>query len=174
MEFVLLNQEQKEIYSRRILELMTLSDKDFVPPLSARTSTLQKKLDISDISGDVTPYFNEMIKQNILAFIEDGVFLGFVSFKENYVNEIIDNETLPNIYLSTLVMDKEARGKHLTQRAYEYLFNSLYPKHNIFTRTWATNIAHTKILEKFCFKEFYRIKNDRGNNIDTVYFNKTR
>ncbi len=174
MEFILLNEQQKEFYSKNIVHLMTLSDKDFVPPLSSRSSTLQKNLSVNQSNGSIYAYFSEMIKQKVLAFIEDGVFLGFVSFKENYSNDVILPSTLPNIYLSTLVLDEKARGKHITQRAYEHLFNVLYPKHNIFTRTWSTNAPHIRILDKFNFTELARINNDRGENIDTVYFEKLR
>ena len=174
MEFILLNEKQKEFYSKDIIDLMRLSDKEFVPPLSARSSTLQKKLSGEVGSGDVTAYFNEMIKQKVLGFIENGRLLGFVSFKENFVSEVISQSTLPNIYLSTLVLSKEARGQRLTQRAYDYLFNQLYADYNVYTRTWSTNVAHIKILDKFEFSEFYRLKNDRGENIDKVYFEKIR
>ena len=42
-----------------------------------------------------------------------GVLLAFVSFRENYTSDVIPSQQ-PNIYLSTLVMRPEARGKHLT------------------------------------------------------------
>ena len=174
MEFILLNEQQKELYSKEIIRLMTLSDKDFVPPLSSRSSTLQKNLVGETATGDVTPYFNEMIKQQVLGFFEDGVFLGFVSFKLNYTNDVISENTLPNVYLSTLVLAEEARGKKVTVRAYDHIFNTLYPNHSIYTRTWSTNIPHTKILSKFDFSELKRIKNDRGDGIDTVYFELKR
>ena len=95
-----------------------------------------------------------------------------------YTNTVLSNEikedTLPNIYLSTLVLKPEARGKKLTFYMYDYLFNILYPESNIFTRTWSTNIPHIKILSKFDFDEFIRKPNDRGEGIGTVYFCKTR
>ncbi len=174
MDFVLLNEQQKEFYSKEILRLMTLSDKDFIPPLSARSSTLQKNLVGECATGDVKPYYSEMIKQQVLGFIEDGVFLGFVSFKLDYTNDTISEDTLPNVYLSTLVLAEEARGKKITFRAYDYIFNTLYPKRSIYTRTWSTNIPHLKILDKFNFSELKRIKNDRGDGIDTVYFELKR
>ena len=174
MEFILFSQEQKEFFSNDIIKLMQISDKDFIPPLSSRASTLQKNLSDAPASGNVCAYFEEMIKQNVLGIIEDGVFLGFVSFKENYFNDVVPKNSTPNIYVSTLILAPEARGKHLTERAYEYLFNILYPKHNLYTRTWSTNFAHIRILSKFNFSELYRIKDDRGENIDTVYFEKIR
>ena len=59
--------------------------------------------------------------------------------------------------------------KYVNQSGYSYLFEK-YSDRPIFTRTWSTNLAHIKILEKFGFSEHLRIKNHRGENIDTVYF----
>ena len=81
---------------------------------------------------------------------------------------------MPNIYLSTLVLSAESRGKGITKKLYAHLFNELYPEKNIFTRTWSTNAPHIKILDYFGFDEMVRIKNDRGNGIDTVYFENRR
>ena len=55
---------------------------------------------------------------------------------------------------------------------YNHLFFELYGGSNVFTRTWSTNYAHTKILDFFGFEEMARLVGDRGNGIDTVYFSK--
>ena len=39
MQFELLNEHMKEKYREDILTMMELSDKDFIPPLSQRSST---------------------------------------------------------------------------------------------------------------------------------------
>jgi ribosomal protein S18 acetylase RimI-like enzyme len=135
---------------------------------------LQKNLESLKGNGDVSEYFEEMMKHKILGFIENNKIIGFVSFRENYLNDVITSQSLPNIYLSTLILSPSARGMGLTQKAYAHLFNELYPKYNVYTRTWSTNFAHVKILGRFDFTEFFRIKNDRGESIDTVYFEKIR
>lgn len=171
MDFRMLSEENKHNYSREMFSMLTYSDREFVPPLSARSSTTQK-----DLSGGVSSeegirsYFEEMRRQQILGAFEGDVLLGFVSFRENYISDVISKEQLPNIYLSTLVSRPEARGKGMTVRMYDHLFNRCYRDRNILTRTWSTNFAHTKILEKFGFSELRRIPNDRGEGIDTVYF----
>ena len=175
MMFKILNKEQKKNYSNDILKMLTIYDNDFVPPLSKRSSTTQKNLNtenISDINDGIKNYHKEMMKQEVLATISDGKLLGFVSFKENLKSEYIKENDVPNIYLSTLVLSADARGKGITMKMYDYLFNTLYKDCKIFTRTWSTNIAHIKILEKFNFCEMTRIPNDRGNGIDTIYFKK--
>ena len=175
MNFKILTEEDKIFYKQTIIEMMKESDKDFIPPLSARNSTTQKTLVGGERSEQgLLSYYSQMNEQVILGAFEQNNLLGFVSFKENYSNDVISPESLPNIYLSTLILKKEARGKGLTQRMYDYLFNTLYPERNIFTRTWSTNLAHLKILSKFDFELIKTIPNDRGENIDTVYFAKMR
>lgn len=175
MQFILLNEREKEQYKNDIIEMMKESDQDFVPPLSSRNSTTQKCLKggESTIEG-LLSYYAQMNAQSILGAVLDGELLGFVSFKENYSSDVISEENFPNIYLSTLIVKKAARGQRLTVRLYEYLFNELFPDKNIFTRTWSTNAAHINILGKFGFSLIKTLKDDRGQGIDTVYFAKIR
>ena len=173
MEFVMMDAEQIATYAEEILSMLRCSDKEFVPPLSARSSTTQKDLSGGECSEEgIQSYFTEMCRQRILGAFEGSVLLGFVSFRENYTNDVIGSDCLPNIYLSTLVSKPEARGKGMTVKMYEHLFNRLYADRYILTRTWSTNYAHTRILEKFAFEELCRISNDRGAGIDTVYYKR--
>ena len=172
MDFKILTEKEKRLYKDDIICTLKESDNDFVPPLSMRNSTTQTDLTCSTALGDqaIFSYGNEMLSQVILGAFEENNLLGFVSFKENYTNDIITSDSLPNIYISTLVLKKEARGKRLTQQMYDCLFNNLYKDRSIFTRTWSTNAAHLKILENFNFTLIKTIENDRGVGIDTVYF----
>jgi len=164
-------EEQKNFYED-ILNLLTISDDEFCPPLSARTSTVQADLSVNTKSNDgINGYFEELKKQRFAVACEDGKLVGFVSFKENYTNDIISDNELPNIYISTVLVAPEGRGKGLTRRMYEYLFKE-YENSNVFTRTWSTNEAHIKILSGFGFETMLVLKNDRGNGIDTIYFKK--
>ena len=177
MEFLLFDNNLKEKYSGDILALMYQSDNDFVPPLSKRTSTTQTNLKGNDADSSfdgIASYHQEMMKQYILGVVEDERLLGFVSYKEDMCSDVIGEDTLPNIYVSTLMLHTDARGKNLTYRMYDYLFNEVYKNSSIFTRTWSTNFAHIKILSKFSFDELKRIENDRGAGIDTVYYSLIR
>ena len=175
MEFVLLSEEQKNAYRAQIFDIMLEGDKDFVPPLSARFSTSDMSFSANTgAKNGINAYFEDMIREQILAAVEDGVLLGFVTFKRDLVNGVIGADTLPNLYICTLLLSPAARGKGLTKAMYAHLFNTLYPEANIYTRTWSTNTAHLKILEHFGFSLIKRIKNDRGAGIDTVYFEKKR
>jgi hypothetical protein len=175
MEFRILSNEEKVKHKKDIIEMLKKSDKDFIPPLSARSSTTQSDLTKQTSSEQgLLSYYREMNEQQILGVFDGAEILGFVSFKVDYISNEIKENTLPNIYLSTLVLKPEARGKKLTFYMYDYLFNRVYPESNIFTRTWSTNVPHIKILSKFDFIEFIRKPNDRGEGIDTVYFCKIR
>jgi ribosomal protein S18 acetylase RimI-like enzyme len=173
MEIKILTKTEQDKYDNEILEMLIQGDTEFVPPLSARSSTTQSNLTgIKNLNVGVSNYFNELKKQRILVATAEDKLLGFVSFKENFVNEKIGKEHLPNIYISTLLVSSESRGKGLTSKMYESLFAE-YENVNIFTRTWSTNVAHIKILSKFGFETMLVIKNDRGNGVDTIYFKKS-
>ena len=171
MEFCLLDSCGKKKYRQELLEILEENDKAFVPPLSQRTNTTQTALQGNTV-GSIALYLNGVMEQKILAMLEGEKLLGFVSFRENFVSDVIEEESLPNIYISTVVVRAKARGRSLTKKAYAYLFQILYPERRIFTRTWSTNEAHIKILKAFGFTELKRIENDRGAGIDTVYFQK--
>ena len=175
MQFIISSNKEKVKYKNDIIEMLKQSDKDFIPPLSARSSTTQSDLtSTTSTKQGLLNYYKEMNEQQILGAFDGQELVGFVSFKVDYVSKEIEESTIPNIYLSTLVLTPEARGKSLTYHMYDHLFNVLYPTSNIHTRTWSTNAPHIKILSKFDFVEFIRKKNDRGEGIDTVYFCKIR
>lgn len=175
MELRILTAEDVVNYRDRILEMMRESDNDFVPPLSVRFSNSQTVFVGGDTTGaGIESYYKSLVKEKILGAFEGDHLLGFISYKENLVNAVYDETTLPNIYLATLIVSRAARGKRLTQTLYAHLFNDLYPERNIFTRTWSTNDAHTHILFGFGFEEMLRMPDDRGPGIDTVHYRKLR
>ena len=174
MVFCVLNEAEKRQYREELLEILSINDKNFVPPLSQRSSTTQSNLQGSAEKADILPYFNKMMEQNILAMFFEGKLFGFVSYINNYVSDVIGAETHPNIYLSTLALRPETRGMGATKKAYTHLFFERCPACNVYTRTWSTNGPHIHILNGFGFGELKRIPNDRGEGVDTVYFCKNR
>lgn len=174
MQFKVFDSFDKNFYESDIIDILTLADKDFVPPLSQRISTLDKSFLTNSSSRSIYSYYTEMKKQEILGAFDNGKLIGFVSYRLDFVNDIITENELPNIYVSTLVLSEDARGHGLTKRMYSYLFDELYPERSVFTRTWSTNFAHTKILSSFGFSEILRKENDRGAGVDTVYYKRKR
>ena len=156
---------------------MRISDNDFVPPISQRFSPFQTDLKPSSEANEngLLRYFTGMLKEKVLCVIEDGKLLGFVTYVEDIkYSTVITEKDRPNIYICTLIVSPAARGKGLTYRMYDHLFNERFPDRCLFTRTWSTNMAHISILEKYGFEEIYRIPNDRGEGIDTVYWGNRR
>ena len=174
MIFKILDDKEKEIYKSDIIEMLKESDADFVPPLSARRSTLDTSFSATATEDGILSYYENMNKQMILGAIENDRLIGFVSYRENFTNDSIGEDSFPNIYISTLVLCRSERGRGITRLMYDNLFSICYPDRTVLTRTWSTNIAHTRILTKFGFCELKRIKDDRGEGIDTVYYKKPR
>ena len=161
MDIKLLSLDENKSYGDEILNMLEL-----------RSSTTQSDLKSKEENIDgVKSYFDEVIKQHLMVATEEGKLLGFVSFKENFTNDKIYEKDLPDIYISTLIVHPEGRGRGLTKKMYKILFDE-YKDVNIFTRTWSLNTAHIKILSDFGFETFSLIKNHRGEGIDTVYFIK--
>ena len=174
MQLKLFTAEDKARYRADIMAMLTAADNDFVPPLSARFSPTQTAFGETPLACGVAAYFEDMCREQILGAFEGDTLLGFVTFMENLDSPYFGEDHLPNLYICTLLVKPEARGKHLTKTMYEHLFFDLFADRNLFTRTWSTNAAHIAILGKFGFREIARIRNDRGAGIDTVYFGKKR
>ncbi len=173
MDMVFLDEQVKRDWQNQIFALCRNSDREFVPPLSQRSSTTQGSLAGGGENG-IEIYCTEVLRQPVLACIEGDKLLGFVSFKENYIPEHYPNAKLPNIYVSTLILSSESRGRGLTKKLYTHLFTEKFPDRSIYTRTWSTNAAHLKILGHFGFSEILCIPNHRGIGIDTVYYGLER
>ena len=168
---ILAKEEQKRIYDDAY-QMLEAADKEFVPPLSSRSSSTQQELSGNTQNADgIQQYFAQLKKQRFAAVFEGDALIAFVSYKENYTCTEIPPSERPNIYLSTLVVSPTARGKGVTKALYNRLFSE-YEAVNIFTRTWSTNLAHIKILQSYGFQTIKVLENHRGNGIHTIYFKK--
>ena len=175
MEFLLLTKEEKELYKGKIFDLISAADDDFVPPISQRCvnrETNRNNFSDAKCEENIRDYASAMARENILGIFEEEELLGFVSFAENLENDVISE--IPNIYIGTAVISPALRGRGTLTRAYDHLFNTLFADRSIFTRTWSTNSAHIRVLDKFGFERIKTLPNDRGDGIDTIYFGKRR
>ena len=164
-----LNNDEKQKYRDRIRALLVLCDREFVPPISTRTSTTQSDLPHKEAGDGISAYLAALMEQEIVCAFDGDTLLGFVSYRLDHTCDEIGADTHPNLYVSTLIVSPESRGQGLTKIIYANLFEK-YASRHIFTRTWSTNFVHIKILEGFGFSEHHRIKDHRGEGIDTVYF----
>lgn len=156
-------------YKEDIKNFLIMADQEFIPPLSSRGSSTQAELSANGGANGITDYFNSMVSQPVLVAVEDGRCLGFMAFKLNHTCEQIGPDTFPNFYASTCVVHPDTRGRGLMRGFYETMIG-LFPDRNLCTRTWHTNYAHLKVLDKLGFAEIARLPDHRGAGIDTVYF----
>ena len=178
MDFSLLDEREKRAYHEALLSVLTEVDHEFIPALSEREPMILPWMELengSQTEGSVRAYLEEMyVTEKILGIFQNGIIVGILSFMENEGFEILTEADMPNIYICTVAVSPSARGMGITKKAYRYLLEELFPDRNFFTRTWSTNVAHTKILSAMGFREFKRIPDDRGRGIDTVYYENRR
>ncbi|MCR4608246.1 MAG: GNAT family N-acetyltransferase [Eubacterium sp.] len=194
MEYIYTKNLQDE-YIPGVKKLLFDADHEFVPPLSARQSTTQKNLSggIAKTTGDETTkgtsketvevvapkateetgpesYFLGMIQQAFIIAVEDGEICGFMTFIPDH-KVAIEGDDVVCDYISTIVVSPEKRKRGITTNMYKTLFRERSGK-NFVTRTWSLNKTHISLLNKLGFKLVMKLKNDRGEGIDTVYYGK--
>lgn len=154
-----------------VKKMLDKYDKSFIPALSSRKSTTQQSLfnrnDSHEEDESTDEYFNNLLEQSFILAIYDEEFVGFMSFIEDKVLPYGSNK--PGNYVSTVIIDEQFRGQKLTKQFYYELMKFNKP---ITTRTWSTNNAHISILDYLNFNLIESIPNDRGENLDTVYYER--
>lgn len=168
MEMKLMEKLDNQEYLGQLYELLVMADKEFVPPLSARSSTTQQKLEVSRGDG-VQAYFEQMKQQAFVLALDGKRVAGFMSFRFDHQCDYSPEG--PNLYASTSVVHPDYRGQGLMKEFYRAMIRE-YPERAIFTRTWEENKPHLRVLEKLGFVMTARLENHRGNGIHTVYFER--
>ena len=178
MRFALFDETDIKKHHDALLAILTEVDHEFIPALSEREPMILPWMELREgekPTGSVRAYLEEMyVMEKILGIFLDNKIVGLVSFIENEAFDMLAEADMPNLYICTVAVSPAARGLGVTKKAYRYLFETLYPDRNLFTRTWSTNVAHMKILTEMGVREWKRIPNDRGEGIDTVYFENRR
>ncbi len=168
MEFVLFEQLSDSNLLSQVKKLIILGDREFIPPLSARSSTTQQNLTGIE-NGGIESYFEEMKAQSFVLAMEGKTVAGFMSFRKNHENPYITEKE--NLYASTCVVHPDFRGQGLMTLFYKTMITS-YPERPIYTRTWHENFGHLKVLDRLGFICIKTVENDRGAGIHTVYYRK--
>ena len=98
----------------------------------------------------------------------------FMTWKDHFNCENL--EAYPDsCYLTTLCVWPDYRGQGISEVMYaeaEKDIAAKFPGSRITLRTWSTNGAQEHILDKLGYSLVRRLKDDRGEGIDTVYFVK--
>lgn len=158
-------------FAEDIRNYLVMADKEFIPPLSSRGSSTQSDLTAAVGADGISDYFCSMASQPVIVAVENNRCMGFMAFKLNHTCKQIGPETFPNFYASTCVVHPDTRGRGLMRGFYETMID-LFPDRDGYTRTWHTNYAHLKVLDRLGFAEIARLPNHRGPGLDTVYFHR--
>lgn len=155
-----------------ILRLLTAVNHEFVPPLSARSSTTDRDLrNTGETTGLPLSYLDQVMAQSMIA-AWDGGLIGMLSFIPTHRGAPLDGVAMPCTYVSTVAVDPTRRRAGLARMLYAELLLSLpsmTPATSIVTRTWSGNTSHLDLLASLDFHVAHRIPDDRGPGIDTVY-----
>ena len=122
-----------ETEKQEVRDLLAACDNDFVPPLSARSSTTQQSWEGAAGGDGVAAYAKTLLEQSVALWKQDGRTVGLLSFRPEYVCEAL-------------------------------------PGRPIALRTWSTNAAQLRLMEKLGFTCVLRLPDDRGPGVDTVYY----
>lgn len=168
MEIKIFENLSQPEYLHQLHKLLEQADKEFIPPLSSRSSTTQQILQGAAGNG-VEDYFNEMKSQAFVLALDGNRVAGFMSFR--FDHRCDHSPEGPNLYASTSVVDPAYRGQGLMRGFYTAMIAG-YPDRTIFTRTWEGNTPHLRVLDKLGFVMTARLENHRGPGIHTVYFER--
>lgn len=120
-----------------------------------------------------TVLHQEMNRRLLYAVDEENpnnpILAGYMSFEDNHVAEM-SNGGQPCRYVIRVIVKPAYRGNGITEAFYEYLVNISSELPGFGVRTWTTNYAHRKILDRCGFIKDGLIKDDRGPAIDTIYY----
>ena len=173
--------EAEDVLCNQIREILRICDGEFVPPLSQRESTTMhpKKGGCDDaelISADAPDvYFDYLLRQPVRVVFSGNRMAGFLSYIATYSSPELAERT-PSIQVTTICIRPEFRGRNLSTHLYENLManpsDGTSVTQYISTRTWSTNFAHIAVLEKLGFEIVTRIRDARGDGIDTLYFSR--
>ena len=166
MEMQLVKQLKDENLLAQLRELLILGDKEFVPPISSRSSTTQQGLD-SAVGNGIDLYFEEMKQQCFVLAMDGDILAGFMSFKINHQGAHIPPGD--NVYASTSVVHPDYRGKGMMTALYQAIIDA-FPDRPLFSRTWHENYGHLKVVRRLGFHRMDFLPNDRGEGIHTVYY----
>ena len=151
---------------RRLLE--SCGD-EFMPPLSTRMST--HLTDLRCLEGTGTrpgEYFSELSHQPFVLALSDGHVIAFLSFIEDHP-VMRGEERLVTTYVTTICVAPEWRHRGIATDLYRHLERHASSRY-LSVRTWSTNAAQVTLLQSLGYRELSRIRDDRGEGLDTVYY----
>lgn len=172
----LLNDKGKQKYRNQIVSMLNCYSDEFVPPLTKRGSTTQKDFSGSDEGETVERYAESLLSHEVMVATIKGyreeIVVGLAGFIRNC--EVVPPRRLGGLYVTTILMDKAYRGLGVAKRFYDRIFKEADKTASLtLVRTWTGNDIHMALLEKIGFKEVRRLKDDRGDGVDSIIFSRS-
>ena len=159
----------REPHAVGVRRLLESCDNEFVPSLSARTSTRQTDLRCLEGTGTRPgEYFSELSHQPFVLALSDGHVIAFLSFIEDHP-VMRGEERLVTTYVTTICVAPEWRHRGIATDLYRHLERHASSRY-LSVRTWSTNAAQVTLLQSLGYRELSRIRDDRGEGINTVYY----
>lgn len=165
-----------ELVRQAVRRLVWEADREFVPPLSARTPEANLSVGAGvDCDPEPEVYWDD-VQSHALLTAKDavgGAVLGLMTV--DLGRPMPPLGLVATAYLSTVIVAPQARGRGVARRLYERLFDqtrAIDAAGQVVTRTWSTNASHRPLLDRLGFEVALRIPDDRGPGIDTLYFVK--
>ncbi|HMS25232.1 MAG TPA: hypothetical protein PKB15_06070 [Acidimicrobiia bacterium] len=153
--------------------LLSVSN-EFVPPLTDRSVSYEKNfLEREDPVEGFEMYMMQKMSESCLVASIDGTKAGLMTFKRHFGADWI-TEWCPCNYIVTVGVFPKFRRHGLTKLMYDQIGQidvAVQPEFDV-VRTWSTNDAHIALLVSIGFAEVQRLKDHRGDGIDTVYFSR--
>ncbi len=149
-----------EVYRERVKSLLVEYDKEFVPPLSVRAG------------GDVLRYCESLLKDRFILAVKGDDVVGFLSFRHGYASELLERYS-PSNYVTMVIVERGYRRRGIATAMYSELLHNLPKKLRlpyVTVRTWSTNYASVKLLEKLGFRRVAVVEDERGRGIHTLYY----
>lgn len=140
---------------QEVLDFYKKIEKDFYPPLSQRPS--------------VKGYLDNTLRNNgtIIYLKKNNKIVSLVSYYYH-------SEKYNSPYIVTVATLKSYRRKGFATILLKKCLSDLKNKKlkKVKVRTWSKNKASLHFYKKLGFKPYKIVKNDRGKNINTIYFQK--
>ncbi|MFB6109037.1 MAG: GNAT family N-acetyltransferase [Haloplanus sp.] len=159
-------------YRESVADLLADFDDAFVPPLTGSDRDAVARS--SDEHGPATlgGYVERCLDRPMLGAFDGDDLVGFCSFHPVVRSRYLDGYTPAN-HVSILLVRRPYRNRGVATRFYRRLLTDLdsaLRRPYVTTKTWSTNHAHLRVLDKHGFDCVARVEDDRGDGVDTVYY----
>lgn len=156
----------KEKHEKLIISVTGLIENtynEFIPPLNERMKVSQENW---SEKGSLLKYLEDLNNYKLIVAYDKDIPVGFVAFELDS-----KNRGLENIKNNVTVVSMAVLSNYRRSGIARNFMNMIEEENsNVIVRTWNTNRGYINLLERLNYKHIASIKNDRKQNVDTVYY----